>query len=221
MADKTGPKSITEEEYCRWLTPKAALERVGNATSWDTAAKSILRRAASGKIRIHAEDIRFVRSASDKGAFYRFSPVPDTVINLWAESSRPSSWPFWKDGEAEIETGSSHSMQNRATDWQIFGIRFDPAGIDDLIGVTPPIPTGTGTPEPRLPAVGVAKPVSKGELDRWAQVFVGVHKDFTGDFAQRSAAAMFPDKTVGRDRAAKAISDIIGPRTRGPKKTIR
>lgn len=224
---------ITKEEYATWEHPQIAIRRVAKAMQgdWGIAAASIVRRLKLGRLRAHFES-GIVERAGKKNPLKPYAAIPSAIVELWAKINHLSQAPFWVSGEAEISTQAGYDYRDGENQWSLLGIRFEPSGIDDLIpGHAPPpaapAPSGPPVPSAYKPVVIEApekpdsrKPVPQAALDRWAKVFVGVHTDFDGDFAQRSAEAMFPENRVGRDRVAKAITDLTGPRTRGPKKTI-
>lgn len=216
--------SISEEEYSRWYTPKRAVEFVATHTDWNTAHRAILKRAESGKIRVHAEDIRWER-ASRTGIYRKFSPVPDAILKAWAEQDHHSYLLFWSNGDGEIDLKSNpHAL---TISWKLFGIRFDPTGLAQLAGIDAPTPlVTTKLEEPqKLPVVDVGlemeEPPQKGPppspkaLAAWYEAYKLAYPNTADTEAKalESARGCFPDKTVSRE----SVRALRGAQKRGPK----
>lgn len=202
-----------------WITPKQALAIVA-LSQGDLANVVLLEHIRGGILPIWCARHSVADFGQDPEVADDGEPIP---AGWWAVLEEENS--FWNAATARF-----HFREIDGTRIiRCFGISVMKAQIERLF--PPPIPiaaeayTAQAEPSPlKRVAIPVAepdirKPVPPGALERWAKVFVGVHPDFKGDFAQRSAAAMFPDNSVSRDRVVKALTDIVGKRTRGRKKS--
>lgn len=162
--DDQGPKPLTQAEFARWLSPGEAARRVAKSTGdWNGAYRTLIRRADSGKIKMHAETTEW-KQGSKGGSFVDYGPIPAELISIWEKSSHLGSFSFWQDGDAELETRGGHSMHSVPIRWRLFGIRFDPDGVAKItggypaeaLGQAPPKPTPAITPE-TVPMSGTAK----------------------------------------------------------------
>jgi hypothetical protein len=220
MADRPSP--LSEEEHNRSFTPAEALLELEPLTRAQ-AAMLLQNGARTEIIRTSAKSF-FCEPKNLPG--FTMAEYADIPAYYWAHLSQQSqALGFWDTGLARMWFGTTPYFRV-PTAVICTDVRFN---REDVKKAKPPIPRQllaealekSAAPAPiatELDNIPEKKLVSNGDLERWAKVFVAVHKDFKGDFALRSAVAMFPDNTVGRDRVAKAISDLIGPRPRGPKK---
>jgi len=211
------PKPITEEEYRRWYTPKQALEIVGKAMAgdWNAAYPAILQRLAGGKILAHAEDIDW-KQVSKTGALPKYSAVGKDILDQWNKSNHQSYLPFWSSGNATVELRTGHSLSDAPLTINLYGIRFDPDGINKLAGIATPLAASSAalavtSPEPEQKGPRVSDPL----LKEWFALYSKAYPDAedTEDRAVESARGMFQGKSVSRDR----VRALRGARKRGPK----
>lgn len=115
---------ISESDFLRFLTPRAALAEL-EGMGYSGAVDAINQRAASGLIGVAAQTLTGTKN-------YR----PINRKRAWVE---PEAWrnanahwntAFW--GSAQVETeiqGNSSRVRDKL---RLFGVRFDPEGIEDL-----------------------------------------------------------------------------------------
>jgi len=176
MADN----QITPEEYVTWLTPRDAVNLVGqDMQNWDIAAETILRRVDAGLIRAHFKTGTVLESGKiDK--LKDFFVVPGGVKKAWADSSVPYTLPFWTSGDAEVHLKLRQAgTYDRTQIWTLFGIRFDPAGINDLLNkpakLPEPYPSSPSltppSPSPETPKHAGGAPRKEFWDDLWLAMF--------------------------------------------------
>ena len=197
--------------YENWLTPAQAIQLLdpsGKASlSWRLA---ILERLRGGKIQAIAESVQFSGTRAPVGA--KANQGPSSISqDTWDYVDHSNA--VWHSGDLTINKafGAFDSLMTR-----FFSVRFNPDDVKALI----PTPLKAEIENPARSAEvedQEKKPVSEAHLKLWAQLYqktYGGTKIDTLDFAQRSAAGMFPDKAVGRDRVRALVG---GNRKRGPK----
>jgi hypothetical protein len=114
--------TIEKHEYETWLTPRqarAALDDLGTAYRIVDALNT---RVRSGLMRIAAEFAKSSRMA-ERVSYLVISP------ELWGEPD--SNAYFWSTSDIQFTTRSP-GYGNQDVQWELFGVRFDPAGIDAI-----------------------------------------------------------------------------------------
>lgn len=190
---------ITEAEYRTWLPPQEALRRVGDyMDDWIIAAQAIVRRVNAGLIRVHAKSGTVQRSAGNE-ALKPFAAVPEVVRKFWDSTGNAFALPFWTSGDAEVQLRVRKAgSYDRTEIWTLFGVRFDPVALAELMPTSPPLPVAGLMPPPPE----AFDPLADG-LQRNA--------DFVRAAASQSGAAI---PAAGAERLAQAIFDAS--RSTGP-----
>lgn len=224
---------ITAEEYATWIPASEALNRVAKVMQheWGLAAAAIVRRLNAGLVRAHIKTGNVERAGKTQ-KLKDFVAVPSSVVTGWTKASGISTLQFWVSGDAEVHQRISSGHGYDATQiLHLFGIRFDPAGIAEMIPSAGPARAATamadklpvkslGPPDaaPLPPAreqESKGPPVSSKALAAWYEAY---KLAFTG-MADTEAAALesargcFPGKTVSRD----AVRKLRGSQPRGRK----
>jgi hypothetical protein len=213
-----GEAAITAKEYETWLTPSAAVT-VLKHLHYSAARDTIIERAKFGYIKSAARRYNFGNKAGE------LLVLPAT---LWqdAEGSIHGSW-FWSTGDITVEV-PQRSGSYQTTRLALFGVRFDPAGIQELCpeisrSVGPQIAPQAARPdaEPATPAIEESPelirgpPVSDALLRDWYELYRRAYPDTadTEPLAIESAKGMFPRKYVARRR----VRELRGQRKPGRK----
>jgi hypothetical protein len=106
---------------------------------------------------------------------------------------------FWASGDTRVPIDSVDGIMP-GYEYSLMDVRFDPDGLREMGAVG--LPDGNEMQaEASAESSEIRKPVAAADLERWAQVALGVHgESLTEGLALRSARAMFPDHAVSRDR---------------------
>jgi len=197
MAD-SDPSTISEDEYWRWFTPAAALTAVDKKTGDFTASMAaILNRAGAGYIRAVAENIdrQEGRKTTKLAPFSRIDPA---VFKAWHDNYGHGSLSLWTTGDCNISFGAL-TMSSPRIDLDYFGIRFDPIGVNKLVGITE-VPARSGTEAETKESEGKTGNLAPAALKAWYEAYKLAYgeNERTLDHAWDRAKRAFPDKTVTR-----------------------
>lgn len=200
MTEEAG---LAPEEFADWLTPQESIDMLKGSLGAVVAKGAIVTRLRSGIMRGAAETCVVYTNGrlTEKGGI--------TVLQRddWQPTNLRPIDPFWVSGDFHFDRPDDRTGPYRKIILiEFFDVRFDPEGIRALL---PPKRSGSASlpegPDRRAP-------VSKSDLERWATVFLAVHKDaFTEATALQSASAMFPNSAVSRQR----VRDLLPPRKPG------
>jgi hypothetical protein len=232
---------ITADEWESWITPKVALKLVSDAMhhDWSIAASAIIRRLNAGLVLAHVKTGEFEQAGRVK-KLKDYVAVPVSVAQTWGRMDRVADLPFWTSGDADVHhrvtTGYGHDA---VVSWRLFGIRFDPAGINDLAPgsfapvaspapppSTSPLPVSsellagipkapeTSTPPP-APQPHTGKPLAPAALQAWHEAYKLAYQPHERnlDHAWTHAKWAFPEKSVTRE----SIRKLMGGGKRGPR----
>lgn len=183
--------------YDLCVAPLEALKLL-NLGSHDLAVIQMQRELKSGRIKaVCDEAIMFVdgQKTNQKfaviGSWFWYLTYPDSDLD------------FWKTGYVQSLLPANIGQTEWQGDIEFFGVRFSPVNLpgfnqsnDDEIA------TDDENEKPT---------VSKSDLGKWYQVFLGVHEQASEALALQSAQSMFPDKSVPR----QMVRDLRGPQKRG------
>jgi hypothetical protein len=210
---KNKKKAFGEADFSTWIPARDAHEAVVFVVKdYAVAKEKLLSRLVAGLIEARAE---YMYSQSDYGE-KQLNPNKYILLKsgVWREVlEHPQTYArFWESSDLVLELEGSNSIE------RLLDVRFNRAQMAKLAPqFAQPHPHTAGLPAGKSEPAPEKRPVAKADLARWAEIFVKVHPDFGEPFALQSARAMFPDKSVGRDRMRDAITAAIGPRKRGPK----
>jgi hypothetical protein len=125
---------ITPEEYASWIPAPEAIERVGRAmSSRDIGASAMLRRLRAGLLRAHVKAGNVDQSGTTK-KLTDFTAVPFAITKAWDDGDYPGTFQFWTSGDAEVHLRVQSDYGHEVIQiWRLFGIRFDAAGIADIL----------------------------------------------------------------------------------------
>ena len=126
MSDEFKPK-----EEISWVSSRHALEMLEPVLGEHVAKRALLKRVHKDMIRTKAKNlVRYVNGIR--------SEVNDSEIRpqfFWAETGAALS-ACWKSGDFSTTV---HTSPFRG-DWEVVGLQFDKAGIDELLAETAPLP---------------------------------------------------------------------------------
>ncbi|MBN9590369.1 MAG: hypothetical protein J0G99_15350 [Alphaproteobacteria bacterium] len=197
-------RTLTAEEFERWLTPleaAAALAPVGPKV----AAAQLLEAARAEMVRTAAEMIYCEPKNSPSFAAEQRAEVPSY---FWAHVAGNSN--FWDTGIVRMWFGNTPYFRV-PTAFRCLNVRFNP---EDVAKLKPRTPRQVLADEKAVPAPiqrdsGVkAPPLPKAALDAWYVAYKLAYSDRerTLDHAWDHAKAAFPEKTVTRDAVRKLMA---------------
>lgn len=194
--------AISEEGFAHLLTPRAALAELADMGR-NNAIEAINERAAEGLIRVAAKTITGRRN-------YRPFDCERGWVDpeAWGNANAHWNHPFWSKAqiETEVRGTSSRTIRDKL---HLFGVRFDPKGIEDLkldAGLIdgPKAEAEAPTKEPRtrhgMPGL------HDDLLEAWCDLFAKAYPNGTKAQAEASARGMFPGKSVDRDKVRELIA---------------
>lgn len=204
--------NVAADRLASWLTPADALARVKQLLGSEVvAAKAIVDLLSDGLITSGAQ----IGIISNDGEEKRGTNVvvPARYWGLLAGGAHGQF--FWTTGAVEFWADGGH------TRIRFYGLRIDPAGIDAMF-------PADSRPQPREDSDALerdepkAPPVAEAHLKKWAALYVEVYSESedTGDRAWESAKGMFQGRSVTRQSARGAVSELR-PRQRGRKPTAK
>jgi hypothetical protein len=195
--------AITAEEFATWLTPNAALESLKHLGR-RTALITIFERLKYEHIRSVARKFNFKQ---DSGEFLTLGG------SIWRDGERGIAVSeFWETGDITIQVRErSATYGSQEYPLALFGVRLDPAGIQELRPAVTSADSETATPAPSTKGPPVAEPLLKAWFELYSRAYQGSAD--TEDVAVRSAQGMFPGKSVARQR----VRHLRGAQKRGRK----
>jgi hypothetical protein len=227
MAEKL---ALTPQTIANWLNPRDTEERLGEVIkNGALVVPTLLNRVRAGLIQTAAmysvweNPDRFDQSSSDKPVL-----IPAEHWAFYHHLEIEDQYALWDTGDICFEMGTNEGFDTVSV--RYFGVRFDPAGIEEMIAsaaptrprISHPAPsplafleqlTRREQPEPEEPQVG--PPVSPEHLRAWFELYQRAYSGAadTEANALASARGMFPDKMVSRER----IRELRGSQKRGRK----
>lgn len=199
--------SSAESDWGRWLTPTQSVRMLaaawGGGLSFALAREEIFSRLKNGLLRAVAEDFvaKSYHRENERGKF------SDVLQAAWANPSTHLSTQFWQAGNLQVgATGSPNEVA-------FFGIRFDPDQMSKLVDsqksedadlINEAAPNTASVRKQDLPLLH----------DSIARAWMSWYKlqpNSTKLGAEKSAANMFPNHNLSRDR----IRDLFGDVTMG------
>jgi hypothetical protein len=202
MADNGDEPAITAAEFETWLPPRAALVALKHLHG--ATISTIYERLRFGHIKAIA------RRSNYKGKTREYFDIPHPV---WNQAKGIAASNLWVSGDITIYLADSPLA--------LFGVRFDPAGIQELS----PRPEPKLEVAPEAPASVTAQasesdapqgpPVPQALLEGWHELYVRAYQGAadTEDIAVQSARGMFPGRFVARQR----VRNLRGQQRRGRK----
>ena len=207
MASETKAQpDTTAAKYDGWLTPKAARAMVLKHMSWEQSALQIYEALIFDHLR-----------AIGRKIYIGGQKRPDNQViphNLWQNAR--TEWlhsDLWSTGQISIEIPiASRAFSGDTQELKLFGVRFDPAGINQIIQ-----DAGGAVPKPTVPAPvapsedaddsAQKKRVSEADLKAWHELYSRLYpgNGYSIEHAVESAKGMFPDKSVARDRVRELV----------------
>lgn len=200
-----GEGTLSEAEFYSWLTPRDALARIGVTRLNPTTCNAITARVQGGLLRIAAEVRQ--RNGTDSIAFWIVPP------GLW--QSDPPSWneAFWNTGDYAALHQSYRGSDAR---FQLFGIRFEPAGIERFMRAAGLLTEEAPSP-PKPEPVKDLPPLSTAEAERFCRAILLGWPDCSQDFAHEKAVLFYPENKVSRDWFRSILRSIRGHTKPGKK----
>jgi hypothetical protein len=215
---------VTAAEIATWLTPGEALGLLSEGLTSTLAVNAIVERLKGGMI-----DSGAANSSWEFGRRGRIQGPTGTVLipsRYWSflNADADTANRLWVFGDVRFYLGLDNGRYSEVVSIRYFGIRFDPAGIQQLVQA--PAATTTPRPDPlsdapnaqEPPALGKGPPVSDALLKEWYELYrraYGGQPEDTLPNAWKSAQGMFPGKSVSRDRVrALAGGRKVGRKTR-------
>ena len=205
------------DNFASWLTPDAACAAVPGGVYLTEKTAWIQRRLSEGLIVACAESAVF-RSRNGgvhrhqwfalEQAYWR-SPWRSIGPNLWDTgdvelTNGPESYEISGPQLFTLTSGEPELPPEMGGDrFNLFGIRFDPAGFGSPDNPTP-LPT---TRKPQL---------ARDEQERFARLYVGLWAERTVEKKALAAIrACYPDNTISQDPFYETFRSIRGPKKRG------
>jgi hypothetical protein len=194
-------RQTDSQTYAQCVLPAVGLDHFKFSTR-ELSVTQVHRELKSSRVQaVCHEAISFINGKQER--------VPHAILDSWVwrvEVPAPDDG-FWETGYFRILVPENMGRTSWRGEIEFFGTRFWPDGLPG--GADNPLPS-TDRQEPG--SDDTLKPdVSKADLERWHEVFSGIHPNTVEDFAIRSARAMFPDNKVSRQR----VRDLRGPQKRG------
>lgn len=135
MADDA--ESLSERVFKRWVRVADAIERCAPQLDDLAAARTIWGRLETGDIKAAAAS-----ASRPHRPVKKFFLVPP---GWWKQQAALTNLDFWKSGDIDIAIPSGVYGEADRLLGQLRGVRFDPAGMDDLAPArSPRVPTHTG-----------------------------------------------------------------------------
>jgi hypothetical protein len=205
------PPDLTPEEFARWLTPSRAVEMLyAVLQERGLSRQTLLNRLRGDMGRAAARRSVFQRddTADSTSEYYEFHR------DEWGGIDTSDA--FWRTGDL---IRSYRRYGTNGTD-RHYDVRFEPAGIEDIIATvsrtTERVGSEAHAPDEVTNEATKGPRVSDAHLQAWFEFYKKVHigPGDTEDRAVEFARRCFPDKSVSRDR----IRALRGSLKRGPKK---
>lgn len=199
-------KKTTTSEWATWIPAPQALDLVlGAIAGRSTAIQVLSGRLSAGLIRCAAEHML---ADGVRGA----SPT-DLGPDLWLQmGDAVYESVMWEAGDLTLH----YARQNKTHVY--FGVRFDRQGIGNVLAAAgkgvDTISKLAGPEALSDQPTEKGPPVSEQHLRAWAQLFRGAYPAGSEALASKSAAGMFPGKSVTRSQLRTAL-DAVGKRPRG------
>jgi hypothetical protein len=199
-----GDGGDAEKVYETWLTPGEAIKLCAHLDR-RLAISTIFDRLKSGLIRSRAKTL-VVRNNPQH--------FVNVSIEAWQNLTHALTQDVWINGDMSVELRRD-GIRYETTTFSFFGVRLDPAGINDIPGIqkraaVTQVSAHEKEPEEKGP------PISDAHLRQWLALYEAVYtgtKADTLENALNSARGMFPGKFVSRDR----VRDVLPARKRGRK----
>jgi hypothetical protein len=165
-------KVVSEEDYATWLAPRDALAELDGMGSVWVAADTINKHLSRSLIKAAAKIVLQEHRGEKSRAHY-----PLIKPSLWEDAEPDADHPFWETARINIET-RTYSGDIKT---ELFGVRFDPAGIDEIKHDAGLVrnPTRAPTVPLKLPQAPPEPPVSnpsnrggRPRLDFWEDLLV-------------------------------------------------
>jgi len=142
-------ETLSEEEYKRWLPIPQAIARCEPMWNDLTAGRAIWDRMESGLLRSAAASV--VRPQMPTRKFLLILP------GWWGLQAALVNLDFWKTGDITLRRSSGSYGIPDSTFASLFGVRVDPAGLEEFVPQR--LPSETAAPAPSGPTLA--------EFQRW------------------------------------------------------
>ena len=204
---------LTTAEYDAWLSPNETLEMLSDLGT-RSAKGALFARLTQGLLKGAVKTLK-IKNQSQNFALI-LPHVWEPMATGWVVSD------MWNTADIIIpHRASSAAYGYNTVDFYLFGVRFDPDGVRELLPTKAtksslPLPhkqTAQATPAEADSNSG--PPVAQSYLDAWHELYRKVYTGAsdTEETALQSAQGMFPGKSVTRAK----IRALRGKQKRGPK----
>lgn len=204
------PLDLTAEEFDRWLPPRQAINALAGMGSIFFIVDALNERVKSGLVRVAVETIESSKAPNS---------LSRCIINpaVWQWAMPHAQHAFWSISDVQF-TAEPHT--HRARNLRFYGVRFEPAGIEEVLRASGLTPSETLKVEqdapPRKTRHGLP-PLRDELLREWLTLFHRAYPAGSKQIAERSALGMFPEHSVDRQK----VRDLIGDTGRGRPRKIK
>ena len=180
--------TLNQAVYETWVPAQAALAMLAPGLDERDAAQLIV-----GRLRVGMVGAAALRALFDSGQPERLAIIPAAT---WQYASDSHLDLLWSGGDTKIHTPYGDYGMPRTLVAQLYGVRFDPAGLRMMMPSAPPIQQDEPEairPDQKLPKVEFE------HLELWYAAFKAAYPEASEPLALQSARGMFPGKAVDRE----------------------
>lgn len=196
---------VPEAEFSAWLTPRQTLDALCEPWHRKPWVVELNERIRGSQLRIAAESIVTYQGSTEEHDALAVIPA-----KWWQQAVAPNDTnDFWTTGRLTLPptNGMRATVNDRA---MLFGIRFDPAGVEKMRpGIVPVGPIQSAQPERTVP-------IGTGEMRKFAQLYLEIWGSKAKEIpAWEAMKACYPDGIIGRDTFLAEFRELRGPGKRG------